>query len=157
LRTVLVAVGNPLFRDDSLGWFVWRRFKERLPAYHFLSPSLELLERLKGFDRAVIVDAVDLGLPAGRLVIKRLAGKYLVRSGAHTLSVEELLFTGYSLFPEEMPKEVYLFGVQGEDFSPGFGLTPAVERGLEELLRELEELLSDSVEPKDLIPKEKGY
>jgi len=63
-RTVLAGFGNPLHGDDGVGPFVARRIHESLPhseeidLLELSDSAFRLVERLAGYRRAVIVDAL---------------------------------------------------------------------------------------------------
>jgi hydrogenase maturation protease len=71
MRTLIIGLGNPLLRDDSIGLRVVRALRPLLEGkddieidedYH---GGLRLMERLIGYDRAIIVDAIRTGAPLG--------------------------------------------------------------------------------------------
>lgn len=73
MRTLVLGLGNPLLRDDSVGLRVVRSLLPFLASrpdidlaedYH---GGLRLMERLVGYDRAIIVDAVCSGAPPGTI------------------------------------------------------------------------------------------
>lgn len=68
MKTIIIGLGNPILGDDSVGWRVAelvRQFIERSGSPH---PDLEvdclalggisLMERMVGYDRAIIIDAL---------------------------------------------------------------------------------------------------
>jgi len=63
LRTLVLGLGNPVLTDDSVGLRVVKRLRPALDGWPGLEIAedywggLRLMERLVGFDRAVIVDA----------------------------------------------------------------------------------------------------
>lgn len=65
-KTIIVGLGNPLLGDDGVGWRVAGRLKEQaglagVEIDALATGGLSLMEHLVGFDRAIIVDASDLG------------------------------------------------------------------------------------------------
>ena len=64
MRTLLLGLGNPLLKDDSIGLRVVQELRSRING----DPSIEigedywgglrLMERMIGFERAIIVDAI---------------------------------------------------------------------------------------------------
>ena len=63
---LILALGNPILTDDRVGLEVGQRLHARLPAgtADFVEASVgghELLHLLEGYDRVVIVDAVEAG------------------------------------------------------------------------------------------------
>jgi hydrogenase maturation protease len=85
-QTLVVGLGNPILGDDGVGWRVAEEVERRLSADPGLSSSvgpvevdllavggLSLMERLVGFERAVLVDAVLDGRPPGTIAVGTLA------------------------------------------------------------------------------------
>jgi hydrogenase maturation protease len=71
-KTLVIGLGNPLLGDDGVGWRVAEAVKRELEAKPpilqshidvecFSLGGLSLMERLIGYDRAIIVDALNLG------------------------------------------------------------------------------------------------
>ena len=75
LRTLVLGLGNPLLTDDSVGLRVVDRLRSALDGWPGLELAedywggLRLMERLVGYDRAIIVDAQRSGAPAGTVSI----------------------------------------------------------------------------------------
>ena len=71
LRTLVLGLGNPLRTDDSVGLRVVDRLRSALDGWPGLELAedywggLRLMERLVGYDRAIIIDAQRSGAPAG--------------------------------------------------------------------------------------------
>jgi len=66
MKTLVLGLGNPLLSDDSVGLRVARALESRLsrPEVTVLETSvagLSLLDLLTGYDRAIIIDAVQTG------------------------------------------------------------------------------------------------
>lgn len=142
MKIVVVGIGNPSFGDDGAGFEVIKKLKRKVAACHLLSPSLELLEKIKGYDLAILVDAVDIGLKPGEVIEFSIEkGKNKERFGGltHTLSMEEIVTTGYELFPDEMPQKVIFIGIQVEGILPFTkGLSLPVKKAVEEVADRIE-------------------
>lgn len=71
--TVIIGMGNPLLSDDGVGIAVAHAVGERLQQLMPLSVielhtgGIRLMEAMTGFKRAVVVDAMVSGVPAGTL------------------------------------------------------------------------------------------
>lgn len=73
MKTLILGLGNPLLRDDSVGLRVVQELRLSLPA----DPSIELdedfwgglrlMERMIGFDRVIIIDAIQSGAEPGTI------------------------------------------------------------------------------------------
>ena len=65
-RTLIVGLGNPILSDDGIGCHVAVALKDRLkePEVDVLEASvagLDFLDLLTGYDRAIIIDAIQTG------------------------------------------------------------------------------------------------
>lgn len=96
--------------------------------------GLDLLPRLEGVARLLVVDAVETGRAPGTLV--RLAGDEVpvvleTKVSPHQMGLKDLLavamLLGFS------PREMVLWGVQPERIGLGMELSPAVAAQLESL------------------------
>jgi hydrogenase maturation protease len=72
-RILVLGLGNDILGDDAVGLLVARRLRAFLPAGVEVVESggggLDLLDRLEGFDRALLIDSILTGKrPPGTLV-----------------------------------------------------------------------------------------
>jgi hydrogenase maturation protease len=134
VKTLILGLGNPILGDDAVGVLAARRLKARLAGrpgvdvdeeYH---GGLRLMERLAGYDRAVLIDALCTGArPPGAWL--RLGPGDLPTQ--HTASAHDVnLPTALRLAAAmglKMPADIAIFAVEAErvlDFSEE--CTPAV-------------------------------
>src|SRR5574341_2320286 len=71
MQTLIVGLGNPVLGDDGIGWRVAERVIQELQRQSYdrqqvdvicLSVGgLSLMEHLVGYERAILVDAIDTG------------------------------------------------------------------------------------------------
>lgn len=150
METVVVGIGNVLASDDAVGLEVVRALAARkLPAgvrvIEAATAGLGLIELLLDADRAILVDAVrGCGTPGA---ITRLEEADLRSAGprpfsAHDLALPEALALARALFPERMPREILVVGIEVERLDPcREGLSPpvraAVPRAVEMIEAEL--------------------
>lgn len=72
--TLVLGLGNPVLADDSVGLQVARQLRERLGDNDRVEidedywGGLRLMERLVGYDRAIVVDAVCTGAAPGTVL-----------------------------------------------------------------------------------------
>ena len=177
MRTLVVGLGNPILGDDGVGWRVAEEVKRRLQIADFrsqiepaesqsaiLNPKseievdslalggLSLMERLVGYDRAIIVDAVSTGQPPGTVSRFRLDElpdfSTAHTSAAHDTSLQTALRVGRTM-GAHLPGEVLIVGVEAQsvyDFSET--LSPPVAAAVPVAVRLVLELLEDK--PHDL-------
>jgi len=68
-KTLVVGLGNPILGDDGVGWRVCQSAEEHWPVLANIQVTfecyscggLELMERLVGYDRAILIDAFQPG------------------------------------------------------------------------------------------------
>jgi hydrogenase maturation protease len=133
-KTLVVGLGNPILGDDGIGWRVAERVQARLQADPQAAPGVEveclslgglsLMERLVGYGRAIIIDAVTtrqhpLGtvtcLPLEALP-DRSAGH---TTAAHDTSLQTAIALGRSM-GAPLPETILVVAVEAEqvyDFS----------------------------------------
>ncbi len=142
MRPVLIqCVGNPYAGDDGLGAAVAERLRRlSLPAGVEVSEhwgeGAELMQHWPGRRRVILVDAAASGAAPGTLhridAVRDTIGKNLCVHSTHRFGVAEAVELARSL--EQLPPSVYLIAVEGENFAPGQGLSPAVAAALEQVV-----------------------
>jgi hydrogenase maturation protease len=139
MKTLLLGLGNPIVSDDSVGLKVSAILKERLTDWDEVEVSedywggLRLMERLIGYDRAIVIDAICTGSPPGTLHKLTPNDIGTQRSAsAHDVNLATALAfgrqAGVSLPPNE---RIILIGIEADDvlnFSER--CTPAVEAAI---------------------------
>jgi len=144
---LVIGLGNPILGDDGVGWRISERVQARLienQAQGLSQANLEvefdnlavgglsLMERLIGYQRAIIIDAITTGQnPPGKVYLfslddlpNRSTGHL---SSAHDASLQTALLVGRSM-GAELPQEIAIVAVEAQivyDFSEE--LTPPIE------------------------------
>ena len=136
-KTLVLALGNVLRGDDGVGTAVLQALRaySPLPAGVELldggTPGLETVLLLEGCDRAILIDAADMGLPAGawRRFLPgdgRLPARDAHLSGTmHYAGLAEALALGEAL--GVLPPEVAVYGVQPQEIGWQEGLSAAAQ------------------------------
>jgi len=138
---LVLGLGNIVMSDDGLGVHVVRRLRERglrggdVELIEGGTAGLLLLPHLADARRAIIVDAIDCGAPAGTHV--RLAGDDWVTAFAghltpHDVGVRDLL--GAARLAGAWPDELVLHGLQPMSVAMGTELSGPVAAALDSLL-----------------------
>jgi hydrogenase maturation protease len=139
MKTLLLGLGNPIVSDDSVGLKVSAILKERLAGRADVEVSedywggLRLMERLIGYDRAIVIDAIVTGSPPGTLHRLTPGDIGTQRSAsAHDVNLATALEfgrrAGVSLPPNE---RIILLGIEAENILDfGERCTPAVEAAI---------------------------
>lgn len=136
-QALVVCIGNELVADDAVGHAVFTQLAAQgLPGNVRLEycgvGGIALLELLTGQEELmIVVDAVQLGDPIGTVrlwpwdELPVLAGGSAI--SAHGIGLKDTLVIGRTLYPERMPRQILLVGVEGRCFDQlGAAMTPDV-------------------------------
>ncbi|MBT0664068.1 HyaD/HybD family hydrogenase maturation endopeptidase [Geobacter pelophilus] len=137
LRTMVLGLGNLVMSDDGVGVRVvnhladWYRFPDDVVLLDGGTLGLDILPRLEGIDRLLVVDAVDNGKSPGDLV--RLVGDEVpvalsTKLSPHQMGLKDLL--AVAELQGILPTEVVLAGVQPGSIEMGMELSVEVEGAL---------------------------
>jgi len=152
-KTLVIGLGNPLVCDDSVGLRVAEKLKTLLADRPDVDVTedhwggLRLMERMIGYDRAIVVDAIQTGAAPGTIHLLSPDGISTQRSAsAHDVNLNTALEFGRraeARLPEN--SRIRLVGIEAEDIlNFGQTLTPAVEaavpKAVEAVLNALEAL-----------------
>ncbi len=156
MKTLIIGLGNPILGDDGIGWRVAEEVKRGLETNSpilqfsididcFALGGLSLMERMIGYDRAILIDAVATGQPPGTVYRFQLEDLPEVScahtTAAHDTSLQNALKLGRRM-GAKLPSSVAVVGVEAErlyDFSEE--LSPAVEAAVPEAARAVLEIM----------------
>lgn len=155
-KIAVIGLGNPVLTDDSVGIKVARALAETIrnrDGVDFLEVAaggLRLMDAMIGYQRVVIIDAMETGmLPAG--TIRRL----LPGDGVSTKNTASSRDASFAATIElgrrlglRLPEEISIWGIEAADVdSFGVELTEDVARAVpwvvDEITRELAAVLTD--------------
>ena len=125
--TLVIGLGNPILGDDGVGWWAVDELEDRLGRDEDLRRSvgdveldrvavggLSLMERLIGYDRVILVDAILGGEMPGTVSVGSLAEIVCHLAGhldsAHDVSLPEALCAGRAL-GARLPAEITVVSV----------------------------------------------
>lgn len=140
-KTVVIGIGNAYRSDDAAGLIVARLLKKRLPGscsvHEHSGEGTSLMELWTGADRVIVVDAVGAGgLPGAVSRFDATHGPLptqFCRDSTHAFSLVEAIELSRAL--DQFPRELLIFGVEGHNFAVGTNVSPAVEFGLENVVK----------------------
>ncbi len=162
MRTLVLGLGNPLLGDDGVGWRIAEECASRVETLHatslqaphveidcFARGGLSLMERLIGYDRAILIDAIHTGRkPVGTVDCFRLAELQNPNAGhlasAHDATLQTALEMGRVL-GARLPATVMVVAIEAEnvyDFSEE--LSPAVAASTPRAVETVMQLLQHS-------------
>ena len=159
-KTLVVGLGNPLLGDDGVGWHVAEQLREKEP----LMPDVEidtlalggigLMERLVGYQRAIIIDALKTGrFPTGSVHsfgLDELENQFAGHLGsAHETNLQTALVMGREL-GADLPGEVTVVAIESPyifDFSDQ--LSPEVAAAVEKAAQLVSNLVTPTADQEE--------
>ncbi|MHB8968913.1 MAG: hydrogenase maturation protease [Pirellulaceae bacterium] len=155
-RTLVIGLGNPLISDDSVGLRVSQQLKTRLAQHPDVDVSedywggLRLMERMIGYERAIVVDAICSGAAPG--TIHHLSTEMLATqrsASAHDVNLPTALAFGRQA-GAQLPADhnIRLVAIEAQDvvnFSEHctVAVAAAIPRAVHEVVRLLETMLGE--------------
>ena len=146
--TMIIGVGNRYRGDDGVGHLIAAGIEElQLPDLQIVYASGEaagLMDLWAGHARVYIFDAVSSGAKPGT-VFRFDAIETPVPSGffnysTHAFSVAEAIELARQI--SALPRELVVFGVEGEDFDHGVHVTPLVRDSVNKVVARVAKELS---------------
>jgi hydrogenase maturation protease len=118
--TIIICIGNELIADDAVGFEIYTLLKGRLIGSRarlvFCGVGgIDILPLLEGETDMIVVDAVQLGVAPGTIHVIPWDSMPLSSNAisAHGLGLRETIEIGNLLYPQEMPEQVTLVGIEG--------------------------------------------
>lgn len=151
MSVVVIGVGNAYRSDDGAGLAVVERVRAVVPDVEVVTNEqepLRLLDAWDGAQLALVVDAVSSGSPPGTIhrfdaTVER-PPVTVFHGSTHAIGIWDAIELARTL--GRLPARLIVYGIEGERFSAGDGLTPSVSAAVERLVAELtEELRCTSV------------
>jgi len=122
MKTLILGLGNPILGDDRVGLKVAALVRQCLPPDSTIEVDedywggLRLMERLVGYDRAIIVDAICTGAhPPGtvlRLGPDDIAAQHT--ASAHDVNLPTALRLAAAL-NLKMPEDIRIIGIEADN------------------------------------------
>lgn len=140
VRILVLGIGNPLRSDDGAGLHVIEALrKEHLRGDIDLQEALtglDILEAIKGYDRIILIDAIQCGGAPGT-VYQLSPQDFRDRQTAHSFSAHlnmdfsEMLELGKRVFPGMIAEDIRIIAIEAEDITTiSDTCTPAVEKAI---------------------------
>jgi|ERR1022692_1353181 hydrogenase maturation protease len=136
---LIIGCGNRERSDDGAGILVAERLRELgIEADTRIGDAADLIEAWKGAEDVIVVDAVVTGAPVG--TVQAWDGRQpltTIRATAstHGLGVAEAIELAHVL--DRLPARLRVYGVEGRRFEPGSGISPEVQRAVEEVVQRI--------------------
>lgn len=147
-RTLVIGIGNPLRSDDGLGvraaqWLAAKDLPLGVQVEELGTPGWSLVNHLQGWQRVVLIDAVQMGEYPGTWRRMDARQTQLITQdqsvSLHEPGLAESLALAQTL--NLMPEEVTVYGVEPACTGPGLELSPEIQKAIPSLVENiLEEL-----------------
>src|ERR1017187_7447859 len=136
---LIIGCGNRQRSDDGAGILVAERLRELgIEADTRIGEAADLIEAWKGADDVIIVDAVVTGAPVGTVQAwddRQPLTTIRATASTHGLGVAEAIELAHVL--DRLPARLRVYGVEGRRFEPGSGISPEVQRAVEEVVQRI--------------------
>ncbi len=160
-RTLVLGLGNPILGDDGVGWRVAEQCAEYVMTHPPREPSscsvefdshggggLGLAERLIGYDRAILIDAIHTGTQPPGIVTSFPLDALPSPGSVHTSSAHDTsLLTALELarrLGARVPEQVIIVAIAAQNiYEFSEELSPAVEKAVPEAVGRVQAQLAN--------------
>lgn len=155
--TVVIGLGNDILSDDGVGLYIARRLRQRLDPRRFAVEELtvggvELVERLIGYRRAVIIDACRTGRRAPGALTRHRPEEFmrsLRLASYHTIDFASALELVRRL-GGVLPEDLAIFAIEAADVETvQESCTPPVAACIESAAERIARFLEDPASWRD--------
>jgi hydrogenase maturation protease len=147
-KCVVIGIGNPFLQDDRAGVVVVERLEqEQLDCQIEVvyTVGFEVMDKVRGYERAIIVDACMLGNPPGSILEVTVDDIFTTHAlvNSHAITLGTTLKTGYICFPEDMPSDIRIFLIEVKEIKEFTQqMSPEVERAVDEAVERIKGLVA---------------
>ena len=148
-KIAVIGLGSSLRRDDGIGIAILESLLNHYkhPGIDYLNfgiASFDLMHRLQDYDKALLIDGVNAGLPAGELKIFDLEqASFAEENGAissHELNLKDIFKLTAKL---KIKTKIYVAGVQIKDTGFGESLSVPLKEKFEMILKQISKFIQE--------------
>ena len=151
MKTLVLALGNPLRGDDGIGSAVLDYSEETavFPPHITLidggTPGLETALTLQGHDRVIVIDAADMGTQPGTWMRFHLSDVSLAKHAhmngtLHDAGFAEAVALAGAL--GILPPEIIMYGIQPESMDWDSNLSQSIQKTIPAICQQIKTELS---------------
>jgi len=119
MKTIIIGVGNPILGDDGVGIHVANQLKQKNIANFNIkideaaTGGMNLLDLIKGYDKAVIIDAVKSNNGEHGMVERISIDNFTTMHSynPHDVSLTEAIELSKKIGEKQIPKEIVVIGI----------------------------------------------
>jgi hydrogenase maturation protease len=149
-KVIVIGIGNAYRSDDAVGLIAARLLRERLPGYcsvfEHAGEGTSLMDLWAGADCVILIDATRTAAAPGTIrrfdVTHRPLPAATFRDSTHAFSLVEAIELSRAL--NQLPNELFVYGVEGQDFQAGTNLSPAMDLAIRNVVENVLREVNDS-------------
>jgi len=151
MKTIVLGLGNPIFGDDGVGLRVIEELQKQIhdkdiTIEGYELAGLDMLEKLSGYDRVIIIDAIQAGGRVGD--IYQLTPEDL-KSTVHTGTPHDVNFSTALEFGErigvKLPSKIDILAIEiAPNVAFSEQLTPEIEKAVPGVVEKVIAKLKDT-------------
>ena len=158
MKTIVIGVGNPILQDDGVGIHVANQLRQHVnhPDVTFdeaLTGGMNLLDLILGYDKAILIDAVNIKNAKNGEVKRFLISDFpsAHSNNPHDVSLLEALKLAEHLGEKRIPDEIVIIGIVLKEIPYVFGdqlsskIAAAVPQAVKLTVSELEKNMNKSI------------
>ena len=143
VEILLIGVGNLLRGDDAAGKLAAKLVRARNhPSIRVLEHDGEgasLIEIWSGARHVIVVDAVSSDSPPGTIIgfdaTQQPLPERVFHNSTHAFGLHEAVELSRAL--KRLPHQLIIYGIVGESFDVGAGLSPKVEEAVRQVVKSI--------------------
>lgn len=147
-KNLVIGIGNEYRHDDAVGLYIVRELKKRELLCCDIKESpgegTYLMDSWQARDKVIVVDAVQSQAIPGKIhridTQKTEIPDDWFKSSSHLFSLPQAIKLSKTL--GTLPKELIIYGIEGDLFNTGTDMSPAVKESTEKLIEMIAEELS---------------
>jgi len=147
MKTLILALGNPLRGDDGIGSALLARLQETAVSFPNIilidggTPGLETALMFQGYDKVFVIDAANIGAKPGvwrRFLLSEvsLVQRANMNGTLHDAGLAEALALAEAL--NILPPEIILYAIQPESVDWEIGLSAAVQQTIPDICKQIQ-------------------
>ena len=128
MKTIILGVGNPILCDDGVGVHVVKQLKHLIDDPNVtideaLTGGMNLLDLLLGYDKAILIDAINIKNAKNGDVRRFLLNELspIHSNNPHDVSLVEALELAEKLGEDRIPREIVVIGIVLKEIPYLFG------------------------------------
>ncbi len=137
MKTLLLALGNPILSDDAIGWEVADRVYPSMTDTELMkecTATMDLVPIVDGYGRLIIVDAIQTG-NAEYGTVHRYSLEDFMSTLHYTCPHDINFITAFDLGKKmgyDIPENIIIYGIEVKELTTfGEGLSPEVAEKLD--------------------------